>query len=120
KLTGFTEPAGRQGFSSHPLWISSRSVEHGGGLERFEFASHGSIFGFCQQSGHLCGSEGAKTLDNFYRLIEALRTFAACDYHRSWEAQGIMQTLFGCHGAALEHVAIPHRFHAEYGNALLD
>src|ERR1039458_7853590 len=53
-------------------------------------------------------------------LIEPFHALASGDHHGNRQIQRVVQALDGCYRSTLEEVSVPHRFHAEHGDSLLD
>ena len=73
-----------------------------------------------EQSGYSGLIHRPECARGFHRLIEPFHALASGDHHGNRQIQRVMQALDGCDRSALEEVSVPHRFHAEHGNSLLD
>jgi hypothetical protein len=102
------------------MGIIGGAVKLRSGLEGFVLYRQGGRPRLREQSGYSGLIQRPECARGFYRLIEPFHALAFGDHHGDRQIQRVVQALDGCDRCALEQVSVPHRFHAEHGDSLLD
>src|ERR1039457_7004154 len=116
----FLATSGTTTASTHPLGIIGGAVKLRTGLEWFVLPGHGGGPRLREQSGYSRLIQRPECARGFHCLIEPFHALASGDHHGNRQIQRVVQALDGGDRSALEDVSVPHRFHAEHGDSLLD